>query len=85
MEIAGSEHVIPCDMLLKATGQLPRDEFARSAGLTVSGGKMTSSKPNVFVGGDAASGGAEIVNAAAEGKSAAARIHALLSAALAVA
>ena len=85
VEIAGSEHVIPCDMLLKATGQLPRDEFARSAGLTVSGGKMTSSKPNVFVGGDAASGGAEIVNAAAEGKSAAARIHALLSATLAVA
>ncbi len=80
VEIAGSEHVIPCDMLLKATGQLPRDEFARSAGLTVSGGKMTSSKPNVFVGGDAASGGAEIVNAAFEGKSAAAQIHALLSA-----
>ena len=84
-EIAGSEHVIPCDMLLKATGQLPRAEFARDAGLTVEGGKIVSSKPNVFIGGDAASGGAEIVNAAAEGKSAAARIHALLSATLAVA
>jgi dihydropyrimidine dehydrogenase (NAD+) subunit PreT len=84
VEIPGSEHVIPCDLLLKATGQLPRDEFARDAGLTVEGGKLTSSKPNVFVGGDAASGGAEIVNAAAEGKSAAARIHALLSSSLAV-
>ncbi|MCR4339715.1 MAG: NAD(P)-dependent oxidoreductase [Gemmatimonadaceae bacterium] len=85
VEITGSEHVIPCDMLLKATGQLPRDEFARDAGLTIEGGRMTSSKPNVFVGGDAASGGAEIVNAAAEGKAAAARIHALLSSMLAVA
>ena len=85
VEIPGSEHVIPCDMLLKATGQLPRDEFAREAGLTIEGGRLTSNRPNVFVGGDAASGGAEIVNAAAEGKSAAARIHALLSSALAVA
>lgn len=85
VEIPGSEHVIPCDMLLKATGQLPRAEFARDAGLTVEGGRITSTKPNVFVGGDAASGGAEIVNAAADGKSAAARIHALLSATLAVA
>jgi len=79
MEITGSEHVIPCDMLLKATGQLPREEFARAAGLTVEGGKVTSSKSNVFVGGDVASGGAEIVNAAADGKAAAARIHVLLS------
>ncbi|HUR91728.1 MAG TPA: NAD(P)-dependent oxidoreductase [Gemmatimonadaceae bacterium] len=85
MEIPGTEHVLRCDMLLKATGQLPREEFARDAGLTIIGGKLTSTKPNVFVGGDAASGGAEIVNAAAEGKAGAARIHALLSATLAVA
>ena len=85
VEIPGSEHVIACDMLLRATGQLPRAEFARDAGLIVEGGRIISSKPNVFVGGDAASGGAEIVNAAAEGKAAAARIHALLSSALAVA
>lgn len=85
VEIPGSEHVITCDMLLKATGQLPRADFARDAGLVLDGGKLRSSKPNVFVGGDAASGGAEIVNAAAEGKSAAARIHALLSSTLAVA
>ncbi|MGI8618083.1 MAG: NAD(P)-dependent oxidoreductase, partial [Gemmatimonadaceae bacterium] len=65
VEIAGSEHVIKCDMLLKATGQLPRNEFAREAGLRIEGSKITSAKPNVFVGGDAASGGAEIVNAAA--------------------
>ena len=36
---------------------------------------MTSSKANVFVGGDCANGGKEIVNAAAEGKTAARRIH----------
>lgn len=85
IEIPGSEHVIPCDMLLKATGQLPRDGFARDAGLSVESGTLVSTKANVFVGGDAASGGAEIVNAAADGKTAAARIHALLAPALAVA
>lgn len=83
-ELPDSTHVIECDMVLKALGQITRDEFARSAGLTVEGGKIRSTKPNVFVGGDCGSGGAEIVNAAADGKQAAADIHALLSGAPAV-
>ena len=60
--------VIPCDMVITALGQTARDEFA-----------VPSDHPKVFVGGDYASGGAEIVNAAAEGKQAAAAIHKMLS------
>ena len=66
-------------MVLKAIGQLPREEFAAAAGLVLENGRIRSTKLKVFVGGDAANGGAEIVNAAAEGKKAAADIHAFLS------
>lgn len=78
-ELPGTEHVIECDMILKATGQLPREEFAAAAGLMLEGGRISSTKLKVFVGGDAANGGAEIVNAAAEGKKAAAGIHTFIS------
>jgi glutamate synthase (NADPH/NADH) small chain len=60
------EEVIPCDMVIKALGQVKRTDFA------------IPEDPRVFTGGDCANGGAEIVNAAAEGKEAARRIHALL-------
>ena len=79
VEIPGSTHLIECDMVIKALGQLPRTRFAAYAGLRVEGAKIVSTKPNVVVCGDCASGGAEIVNAAAEGKAAAATIHARLS------
>lgn len=62
----GSE-TIACDMVITALGQVVRDEFAVPTG-----------DPRVFVGGDFANGGAEIVNAAAEGVQAAARIHQML-------
>jgi dihydropyrimidine dehydrogenase (NAD+) subunit PreT len=78
-EVPGTLHVVECDMVLKAIGQLPRDDFAKAAGLTLQGSRLVSTRPNVFVGGDAASGGAEIVNAAAEGTKAAADIHAFLT------
>lgn len=78
-ELPDTVHVIDCDMVLKAIGQLPREEFAVAAGLILEGGRIRSTKPKVFVGGDAANGGAEIVNAAAEGKKAAADIHAFLT------
>ena len=60
--------VIPCDMVIKALGQTPRGEFA-----------VPRDHPKVHVGGDYLSGGAEIVNAAAEGNAAAAAIHRKLS------
>ena len=60
------EEVIACDMVIKALGQATRADLA------------IPKHPKVFVGGDCANGGAEIVNAAAEGKQAARQIHELL-------
>lgn len=74
-EVAGSTHVIECDTVLRALGQLPRSELARSLGLRVDGARLVSDDPKVLVGGDCGNGGAEIVNAAAEGVQAAKRIH----------
>jgi glutamate synthase (NADPH/NADH) small chain len=79
VEVPGSTHLIECDMVIKALGQVARDDFARAAGLTLEGRRIVSTKPNVFIGGDCANGGAEIVNAAAEGKRAAAAIHEYLA------
>lgn len=59
------EETIPCDMVIKALGQTPRADFE------------IPNDPRVFAGGDCANGGKEIVNAAAEGKAAAAAIHRL--------
>ena len=78
-DVPGSTHAIDCDMVIKALGQTVRSDFAKSAGLRVAeNGAMISENPRVLVGGDCGSGGGEIVNAAAEGKQAAARIHELL-------
>lgn len=81
VEVAGSTHVIECDMVLEALGQTPHTELTRAAGLAARNGRLVSTRPNVFVGGDCANGGAEIVNAAAEGKQAARAIHEYLEAA----
>jgi dihydropyrimidine dehydrogenase (NAD+) subunit PreT len=78
-ELDESVHAIECDMVLTAIGQAPRADFARAAGLVLEGSKVRSAKPKVFVGGDAMNGGAEIVNAAADGKQAAADIHSFLT------
>ena len=56
--------LIPCDMVIVAIGQGERDELA-----------IPRDHPKVFTGGDCANGGAEIVNAAAEGVQAAQQIH----------
>ena len=63
---SGSE-TIPCDMVIVAIGQGSRTELTWS-----------KSHPKVFGGGDCANGGAEIVNAAAEGVAAAKKIDAML-------
>ena len=73
-EVSGTEHVIECDMLLKAIGQAQRTELAEN-GISTDYGAMVSRNPRLFVAGDCANGGAEVVNAAQEGKLAAARIH----------
>ncbi len=64
VETSHGTETIDCDMVITALGQTARDEF-----------RVPTDHPKVFVGGDYASGGAEIVNAAAEGKQAAAAIH----------
>ena len=59
---------IPCDMVIVAIGQGARTDLTWPQG-----------DPRVFVGGDCANGGAEIVNAAAEGVQNAKRIHEMLT------
>ena len=78
-EVPNSAHVIACDSILRALGQTPQEELARMLGLGVADGRLVSNDPRVLVGGDCGNGGAEIVNAAAEGVQAAKRIHALFS------
>ncbi|MBF9220940.1 FAD-dependent oxidoreductase [Hymenobacter ruricola] len=87
-EVAGSEFVEPCDMVIKATGQAKQTNF-----LSLIPGLKTDSKgrivadahtgqttnPKYFASGDAWNGGAEVVNAAAEAKLTARGIHAYLS------
>ena len=63
---SGSE-TIPCDMVIVAIGQSERTAL------------RIPQDPRVFVGGDCANGGAEIVNAAAEGVAAAKKIHEMLT------
>ena len=67
VRLPSGDEVIPCDMIIKAVGQVPRNDFA------------IPEHPKVFKGGDCANGGAEIVNAAAEGKAAAQQIHEMFS------
>lgn len=65
---SGGTETIPCDMVIVAIGQGAR------TGLV-----LPKDDPRVFIGGDCANGGAEIVNAAAEGVAAAKRIDAMLT------
>jgi glutamate synthase (NADPH/NADH) small chain len=85
----GGEWTLGCDLVLKAVGQ---EKQATLLGRLFPGlaldprgrvvhdpATMQTTLPGVFVGGDAASGGREVVNAVAEGKKAARGIHALLA------
>ncbi len=64
----GGRETIPCDMVIVAIGQGDRTELT-----------WPKDHARVFTGGDCANGGAEIVNAAAEGVAAAKQIHQRLS------
>jgi len=86
-EVARSEFEIACDMVIKATGQIKQKEFlGQIEGVQMDGkgrividesGRIGVTK--YFAGGDAVNGGAEVVNAAAEGKGAASGIDKFLS------
>lgn len=86
--IPGSEFIMDCELVIKATGQKKQTSmFANISGLDISEtGQIIvnpttgqTSNPRYFAGGDAVNGGAEVVNAAAEGKMAGKGIHEFLS------
>lgn len=77
--IPGSEFEVPCDLVIRATGQSKHtDLFQLVKGLQLDGRKrlivnedFQTTNPKYFAGGDAINGGAEVVNAAYDGKMAA--------------
>lgn len=79
VNVEGSEFIIECDMVIKATGQAKYpDLFNMIDGLQIDIGHRVvvnehfqTTNPKYFAGGDAVNGGAEVVNAAYEGKMAA--------------
>ena len=77
LPLAGSEFVIPCDMVLPAIGQVassePGGEIALSPGKTVVADVATlqTSREGLFAGGDVVSGGGSVIEAIAAGQRAA--------------
>lgn len=84
--LPGAEEEIPCDWVIKATGQgVNHPIWQWIPGLVRKGNKIEADasgrtgNPKVFIGGDAMSGGKEVVNAVAEGKKTAQIISAFLT------
>jgi dihydropyrimidine dehydrogenase (NAD+) subunit PreT len=86
--IPGSEFVIDCDLVIRATGQIKQTSLLENvARLATDGtGRILvdettgqTSNPKYFAGGDAVNGGKEVVNAVAGGKTAGKGIHIYLS------
>jgi len=76
--------IVRCDMVIKATGQAKQGSFYEliddleidvKTKIIVNPETYQTSNPIYFAGGDAVNGGAEVVNAAYEGKMAAQGIH----------
>jgi glutamate synthase (NADPH/NADH) small chain len=77
-------HELPAQLALLAIGQAKLGDQLAALGLAVDAGRVVvdaagaTSRPGWYAGGDLANGGKEVVNAVAEGKRAAAGIHAFL-------
>ncbi len=78
--IEGSEFDVPCDMVIKATGQAKLGGFLKQISgleldsrnrIKVNSTTFQTTNPKYFAGGDAVNGGAEVVNACFDGKMAA--------------
>ncbi|MCH8568712.1 MAG: NAD(P)-dependent oxidoreductase [Balneolales bacterium] len=78
--VEGSEFVLECDMVVKATGQaklagffklINELELDRGNRIVVDDETFQTTNPAYFAGGDAVNGGAEVVNGAHDGKAAA--------------
>jgi glutamate synthase (NADPH/NADH) small chain len=76
--------IVKCDMVIKATGQAKQGSLYElidqltidsKTRITVDKESFQTSNPKYFAGGDAVNGGAEVVNAAYEGKMAAQGMH----------
>ncbi|MFZ5426327.1 MAG: FAD-dependent oxidoreductase [Thermodesulfobacteriota bacterium] len=89
---AGTERVIPCDMIISAIGQFCDESFAQGDDGTlgevcltkwktiqVEKDDLSTARKGVYAGGDAAMGPATVVEAIRDGKRAAAAIDAFLS------
>ena len=87
--VKGSEFTIECDHVIKALGQTKMQErltewfpdlkFGNGGKIEVDSTTQETSVSGVYAGGDAANGGAEVVNAVADGKRAALHIHSVLT------
>jgi len=86
--IPDSEFVMDCDLVIKATGQLKQTSmlatihnlsFDETGRIVINSATGQTTNPKYFAGGDAVNGGAEVVNAAADGKLAGKGIHEFLS------
>ncbi len=86
--VDGSKTVMPCDMVIKALGQIPiLDLLSGFDGIRIERGRLivdpktgATGVPGLFAGGDCISKGAEIVDAVQEGKIGAEAIHGHLTA-----
>lgn len=79
------EGFVPAQLVLLAIGQSKLGEQLAELGIRADNGRVVAdatgatSRPGWYVGGDASNGGKEVVNAVAEGKRAAAGIHAFIT------
>ena len=83
--VDGSEHVVPCDLVLLAIGQGKLGQLLDGVdGIRIESGKIAvdesgaTGRKGVFAAGDCVNGGKEVVNATAEGKRAAQAIDGFL-------
>ncbi len=86
--VPGSEFVIPCDVILAATGQygdnewLPKElnlEFQKNGNLKIDQDTWMTNVPRLFAGGDYTEGSRNIISAIADGHKAANGIHEYLT------
>jgi dihydropyrimidine dehydrogenase (NAD+) subunit PreT len=79
LPVAGSEFLLPCDLIITAVGQSPLlDLLEALKGVTLEKGRVVTERrtgrttnPRYFAGGDCVNGGREVVDAVADGKRAA--------------
>ncbi len=89
VEVAGSEYIIPCDMVIPAIGQDPNLDYledgdyginqTRWNSIVTKGGTMMTDDEGVFAGGDCEYGAMTVVLAVGHGKRAARAMHRYLT------